>query len=156
MPTTYEPVIETLPEEECRRLLACVPIGRLAFTVGALPAIQPVRFTLRGDEVLIPARRGGQVAGASRGAVVAFQVDEYHAGSRSGWSVTVVGPSRVLADAGGVTALRGAGLAPCTPAPESCVVAVRVARISGRRVSGARSPSDDGATSPAPGQRART
>ncbi len=135
MPTTDEPCIQALSPDECRRLLTSVPIGRLAFTVGALPTIQPVHFTVRGDEVHIPARRGGKVEAASRGAVVAFEVDEYDASARSGWSVTVVGPSRVLTDAGEVAALQEGGLPPWVPAPDACVIAVRIARISGRRVS---------------------
>ena len=35
---------------------------------------------------------------AVRGAVVAFGVDSYDPGTETGWSVTVVGPSRVLVD----------------------------------------------------------
>jgi hypothetical protein len=32
---------------------------------------------------------------AVRGAIVAFEVEEYDAAAMTGWSVTVVGPSRV-------------------------------------------------------------
>lgn len=137
MPTMHGPLLEVLPADDCRRLLASAPIGRLAFTVGALPTIQPVHFTVRRDEVLIPTRRGGTVETASRGAVVAFEVDEYDAATRLGWSVTVVGPSRVLGDAAEVSSLHQAGMTPWIPAPDACVVTVGIARISGRRVLGA-------------------
>ncbi|MGY1753387.1 pyridoxamine 5'-phosphate oxidase family protein [Blastococcus sp. SYSU D01042] len=157
MPMSEEPVLVALADAECRHLLASVPIGRLAFTVGALPTIQPVHFTVRGDEVLIPARRGGKVEAASRGAVVAFEVDEYDAHTRSGWSVTVVGPSRVLGDAVEVAALQRAGLASWAPAPDACVVAVRISKISGRRVSPAGTTSDVATPSAAvPGEVARS
>jgi len=143
MPTTDEPGLEALSADECRRLLTSVPLGRLAFTVGALPTIQPMHFTVRGDEVLIPARRGGKVEAASRGAVLAFEVDEYDASARSGWSVTVVGPSRVLTDAAEVTALHQGVLPSWVPAADACVVAVRIARMSGRRVIPTRPTSAD-------------
>ncbi|RBY80798.1 pyridoxamine 5'-phosphate oxidase family protein [Blastococcus sp. TF02A-26] len=132
---TPEAVLDPLSPAECRRLLGSVPIGRLGFTVDALPTIQPVHFTVRGDEVLIPARRGGKVEAASRGAVVAFEVDEYDAATRSGWSVTVVGPSRVLSDAAEVAALEESGLTPWAPGPNGCIVVVRMARVTGRRLS---------------------
>jgi len=67
-------------------------------------------------------------------------VDEYDASARSGWSVTVVGPSRVLTDAGEVTAIHKGGLTPWVPAPDACVIAVRIARVSGRRVGGSGDP----------------
>ncbi|MGY1739610.1 MULTISPECIES: pyridoxamine 5'-phosphate oxidase family protein [unclassified Blastococcus] len=135
MTATGVPVLDELSSVACLRLLASVPLGRLAFTVGALPTIQPVHFAVRGDELLIPARLGGKVEAASRGAVVAFEVDDYDAAARTGWSVTVVGPSWVLDDAAEVAALHTAGLTPWVPATQSCVVVVRIARITGRRLS---------------------
>lgn len=135
MAMTDDPVLDTLSPTDCRALLASVPIGRLAFTVGALPSIQPVHFEVRGDEVLIPTRRGGKVEAASRGAVVAFEADEYDPGTGTGWSVTVVGPSRVLLDPAELAALSRSGLVAWAPAPDACVVAVRIARITGRRLS---------------------
>ncbi|MGY1744191.1 pyridoxamine 5'-phosphate oxidase family protein [Blastococcus sp. SYSU D00695] len=135
MSTTPDPVLVPLTPGECHRLLGTAPIGRLAFTVGALPTIEPVHFAVRDDEVLIPTRRGSKVQAASRGAVVAFEVDDVDVATRTGWSVTVVGPSRVLSDAGEVAALHAAGLAPWVPAGQACVVAVRISRITGRRLS---------------------
>ncbi|WP_197029037.1 pyridoxamine 5'-phosphate oxidase family protein [Blastococcus sp. URHD0036] len=149
MSTTHEPVLDPVSPAECRHLLASVPIGRLAFTVGALPTVQPVHFAVRADEVLIPARRGGKVEAASRGAVVAFEVDEYDAVTRTGWSVTVVGPSHVLSDEREVRLLEDAGLRPWAPGPNGCVIAVRIARITGQRLSRSRGTEDGRPTEPA-------
>lgn len=97
MPTTDgERVLEVLDEPECRRLLGTVRVGRLGFTDGALPAILPVGFAVDGDSVRIPVHEGIRVLDALRSAVVAFAVDAYDVVDRTGWSVTVVGPSRVL------------------------------------------------------------
>jgi hypothetical protein len=41
-----DPDAEQLGRDECLRLLGSVPIGRVAFTVDALPSVQPVTFVL--------------------------------------------------------------------------------------------------------------
>jgi hypothetical protein len=127
-------VLEELDDDECRRLLAGAVLGRLAFTEGALPAIQPVSFVVTGDEVAIPTRVGSKVTAAARGAVVAFEVDDFDAGARTGWNVTVVGPSRVITDPADVARLDGLGARAWAPADEPCYVAVRIAVIRGRRL----------------------
>ena len=75
MTSTEERSLEVLDEDECRRLLPTAAIGRLAFTEGALPAIQPVSFGVAGNQIVIPTRVGSKVAAATRGAIVAFEVD---------------------------------------------------------------------------------
>jgi nitroimidazol reductase NimA-like FMN-containing flavoprotein (pyridoxamine 5'-phosphate oxidase superfamily) len=87
---------EVLGHAECLRLLGTAGIGRLAYTQAALPAIRPVSYLLRGEDVLVPALRTSPFVAAVRGAVVAFEADDYDPGSRTGWAVTVVGHTRVL------------------------------------------------------------
>ena len=89
---------EVLDEDACRRLLGTTGTGRIGFTDGALPAILPVPFAVRDGHVMIPERRGSPVESALRGAVVAFQVDSFDTGTRTGWSVTVVGLTRLVSD----------------------------------------------------------
>jgi uncharacterized protein len=101
-----------LGRQDCLRLLASTGLGRLAYTQGALPAVRPVTFTLRGGEVLIPSLDGSPLLDAVRGSVVAFEADDYDETTRTGWTVTVIGPSRVLdgrCDDGSLIAVR-AGL----------------------------------------------
>jgi uncharacterized protein len=111
---------QAIGTEECLRLLASTGIGRLAYTEAALPAIRPVSFRIREDDVLIPASRGSRLVRAIRGAVVAFQVDSYDGTARPGWSVTVVGPSRVIT--GG-----------SSEAPGACLIAVQLGLVRGWR-----------------------
>lgn len=126
--------LDVLDEAECRHLLSTAVIGRLAYTEGALPAIQPVSFTVAGDQIFIPTRLGSKVAAASRGAVVAFEVDDYDAAGRTGWNVTVVGPSRVISEPDDVSALNRLGAHAWAPSDRPCYVAVQIAIIRGRRV----------------------
>src|SRR5688500_11097574 len=92
-------VVEDLGDAECRQLLATARLGRLGFTHGALPGIVPVPFALEDDRIVIPAPPGDILLDAVRGAVVAFAVDSYDVGVRTGWGVTVIGPAHVVSGA---------------------------------------------------------
>jgi hypothetical protein len=111
---------ESLGEEECLRLLATTRIGRVAYTEAALPAIQPVAYTLGDRAVEIPTRTGSALAVAVRGAVVAFEADSYNDIARAGWNVTVIGPSWVVA-------------AGPSEDPDVCLVVVQLGVIRGWR-----------------------
>ena len=120
-----------LDEAECRRLLGAATVGRISFTDGALPAIVPVPFAVHEDQVLIPAERGNAMVAAVRGAVVAFAVDSYDPGTEIGWSVTVVGPSRVLVDPEQVVLAPGVDLPLTWADPERCLITVQVGLLRG-------------------------
>jgi Pyridoxamine 5'-phosphate oxidase len=97
MPTKDEDrVLETLDDAECRRLLGTARVGRLGFTVGALPEILPVPFTLDGDCIRVASRLDDRLVDAVRRSVVVVAVDSYDVDEQTGWGVTVVGPSSVL------------------------------------------------------------
>ena len=123
-----------LNEEECRELLGTAVIGRLAFTAGALPAVQPVHFALLGGHIVIPTRPGSKVAAATANAVVAFEADDFDPQTRTGWSVTAVGPSRLLTDRGEMAELDDLGLRPWAPTSHRCYIAVRTSIWHGRRL----------------------
>jgi len=127
-------LLEVLDGPECHRLLAGAVIGRLAYTEGALPAIQPVHFTLYRDRVLIPTSAGSKVAAASRGAVVAFETDEFDAASRTGWNVTVVGSAQVISAPADVAVLDRLGAVAWAPAEVPCYIAIDTTLVRGRRI----------------------
>ena len=127
--------LSELDEEECRELLGTAVIGRLAFTEGALPAIQPVHFSLLGEHIYIPTRPGSKVAAATANAVVAFEVDDFDPATRLGWSVTAVGPSRVLTRSAELDTLEALGLQPWASTSQPCYIAVRASIWHGRRLS---------------------
>jgi hypothetical protein len=74
------------------------------------------------------------VAAASRGAVVAFEVDEFDEGSRSGWNVTVVGPSSVVSAPDEVAALDVLGAVAWAPAGVPCYITIETTLVRGRRI----------------------
>ncbi len=127
--------VDVLDEAECRALLATASMARVAFTEGALPAIQPASFAMRGSDLLIPSERGSGMAAGSRGAVLALEVDDYDVAARTGWNVTVVGPSRLISDPSRVTALDALGIPPWAPTANHCYIALHMTVVRGRRIS---------------------
>ena len=132
--------LDVLDEAESRRLLATACMGRVAFTEGAMPTIQPASFAVSGNDVLIPTGLGSKMAAGSRGAVLAFEVDDYDLTERTGWNVTVVGPSRLISDPSHVTALNALGVLPWAPAKTHSYIALHMAVVRGRRISSPRGP----------------
>jgi uncharacterized protein len=126
--------LRELSEEECRELLGTAVIGRIAFTEGSLPAVQPVHFTLLGEHVYIPTRPGSKVAAAVANTVVAFEADHFDPTTKTGWSVTTIGPSRLLTDDDATAALDALGLRPWASTPHRCYIAVRTSIWHGRRL----------------------
>ena len=135
-----ERLLNVLDEAESRRLLATACMGRVAFTEGAMPTIQPASFVVSGNDVLIPTGLGSKMAAGSRGAVLAFEVDDYDLTERTGWNVTVVGPSRLISDPSDVTALNALGVLPWAPVTTHCYIALQMAVVRGRRISSPRRP----------------
>jgi uncharacterized protein len=127
--------VEVLDEAECLALIATMSLGRIAYTEDALPAVQPVAFALGDGEVFVATQRGSNVAVASRGAVVAFEVDDFDTGAGTGWNVTVVGASRVISDAEEVGRLDRFGVQPWAPADGHCYIGIQTRLVRGRRIS---------------------
>lgn len=88
--------LEILDRAECLALLRAAPYGRIVFTDQALPAVLPVNFSVWDGSLLIRTGAGGKLAAATRNAVVAFEADDVDQDTGKGWSVVVVGRSRVV------------------------------------------------------------
>ncbi|MFJ9665039.1 pyridoxamine 5'-phosphate oxidase family protein [Streptomyces sp. NPDC101219] len=92
-------VFRALGRQECLRLLATAPVGRVVYTRQALPAVLPVNFSLDTDSsVILCTSAASDLVRAVDGVVVAFEADEFHAETRSGWSVVVTGKAAVVTD----------------------------------------------------------
>jgi len=88
------PRVRALARSECLAALRSTCLGRVALSVGALPAIVPVAFSLAGDRLVFGALGGRPLPLVGRRPViVAFQADAYDEAQRCGWSVVVVGPA---------------------------------------------------------------
>ena len=90
--------LETLSKQDAVALLSTIPVGRVVFTVGALPAIVPVAFAVHDGAVVMRTSPESRLAKAAPGGVLAFEIDDIDAETRTGWSVVVMGVATVVAD----------------------------------------------------------
>jgi len=62
--------LEVLSNADCLRLLQSVPLGRLVYTYGGLPAIRLVNFQVDDDTIVFNTGPGDKLRAAERGDVV--------------------------------------------------------------------------------------
>ncbi|GAA3993438.1 pyridoxamine 5'-phosphate oxidase family protein [Thermobifida alba] len=126
--------LEVLTREECLRLLAEAPIGRIVFTDQALPAVQPVNFTMLGTDIVVRTSPESKLAQATRDTVVAFEVDDYDVATRTGWSVMVVGIGHAVDDPEERAVLEALPLRSWAPGPRSHFIRIMTDIVTGRRI----------------------
>jgi hypothetical protein len=124
-----------LTHDEALRMVGSVPFGRIAFSSGALPAIQPASHILAGDQVIIRAALGAAFSSAVRpgGMVVAYQADLFDPVSRLGWSVTLIGTARPVASEK-LAARYRKSLRPWTDEEMDDVIAIGAELVTGFRI----------------------
>jgi hypothetical protein len=126
--------LEILDEDECLRLLGTVPIGRVAISSGALPAVFPVNFELFGRSIVFRTGQGTKLDAAVRSAVIAFEADQFDALYHTGWSVLAVGPARDVTE--NLDLIAGdARVRPWAGGERRHYVTVEAELLSGRRIS---------------------
>jgi len=126
--------IEVLDERECLELLARSSIGRVAVTIGAVPAVFPVNFRLVDRSIIFRTGAGTKLDAAVHNAVVAFEVDEVDPMCRQGWSVLVVGLADELTDPDLHARVSRIALEPWAPGDRQFYVRIRLDVVSGRRI----------------------
>lgn len=89
-----------LTGEESWQLLSSVPLGRIVFTLHAMPAIRPVDHLADDQTIIIRSHLGPAIAGRAAGtdgAVVCYQAGELDPARHTGWSVIATGMARLSA-----------------------------------------------------------
>jgi uncharacterized protein len=129
--------MEVLGEQECLALLASAPVGRVGVVVDGQPLIFPVNHVLDGRSIVVRTDAGRLLHAASL-ARVAFEVDGFDAGARSGWSVMVQGIGHDVTDALDTTSehLQTVPVSPWAPGSRTRLLRIDVDTISGRRFAG--------------------
>ncbi|GAB3082812.1 pyridoxamine 5'-phosphate oxidase family protein [Pedococcus soli] len=90
--------LRVLDLEDCLTRLGAAPVGRLAFPLDGEIAVLPVNHLLDGVDICFRTAGGSKIQAALDGDAVSFQVDEWDAAARSGWSVLVHGTAAVVTD----------------------------------------------------------
>ena len=132
----FEPgVLQHLPPEECRELLAAKSVGRVGFDGPNGVQVLPVNYSYQHGGVFFRTAAGSNLAAAMRGARVAFEIDELDEVLQAGWSVLFVGDAELVDDADLLIELWGdAGPKPWAPGLRTQFVQITPVRITGRRV----------------------
>lgn len=145
--------LEILDRDECLQLVATATFGRIGITSAALPMILPVNFRLVGDRIVFRTGVGSKLEAATRGAVVAFEVDSIDPFAHTGWSVCVTGVAREITDPADREQLEKANIPRWAPAGDDRIVAVPAQMVSGRRIVHGLSASHQAARpGPSPGE----
>lgn len=118
---------------ECLARLGSTPIGRLAFTENAMPAIRPVNYTMHGGDIVIRTSRDGTL-GKITGEVVAFEVDDIDPTTHTGWSVVAVGKAEPITDIDELTRITDPAHRPWAPGERSRYLRIQIEIITGRRI----------------------
>lgn len=125
--------LELLTEDDAWALLRVGDIGRVGVTVGSLPVIFPVNYGVIDDGIVFRTAPGSKLAAAVRRALVAFEVDDYDRGARTGWSVLAVGTAEVVDDVELATKVLDAGIEPSAGGIRASIVRIRPDVLTGRR-----------------------
>lgn len=126
--------LEILSKADCLRRLSCVPLGRLVYTYGGLPAIRLVNFVLDDDTIVFSTGPGDKLRAAERGDVVAFEADDVDLERHVGWTVTAIGHLSVVT-ADEAAALRAAlPLHSWLPMDDPELVRLGIESLHGRRL----------------------
>jgi nitroimidazol reductase NimA-like FMN-containing flavoprotein (pyridoxamine 5'-phosphate oxidase superfamily) len=125
--------LELLSHRECLQRLNAAHVGRVVFTVDALPAVVPVTFAVQDDAVVLCTQADTRLAAAADGSVLAFEIDELDPASRTGWSVVVTGVAEVVAQP--LTRARiHSSVAPWAPGHHDVYVRLPMTMVTGRLI----------------------
>ncbi|MEU6091387.1 pyridoxamine 5'-phosphate oxidase family protein [Streptomyces sp. NPDC047085] len=128
-----------LDRQECLRLMAKAPVGRVLYTRQALPAVLPVNFSLDTDgSVLLRTSARSDLVRAIDGVVVAFEADDFDAATRSGWSVVVTGRATVVTDPAEHERLSRTGPRSWVVTHDGVFVRIEAEMVTGRELTGTR------------------
>jgi uncharacterized protein len=124
-----------LDRTESLRLLSTVRVGRLIFTVNALPALRPMNFALVDELILLRTAADSTAARKVDGMIVAFEADELDVAACSGWSVMVTGRAALVTDPDAAARYREVPLVSWAAGVRDRFVTITMELTEGRRVS---------------------
>jgi nitroimidazol reductase NimA-like FMN-containing flavoprotein (pyridoxamine 5'-phosphate oxidase superfamily) len=132
--------LEILGEDECIRLVAPGGIGRLVFAGRFDLTVLPVNYVFYDGAILFRTAQAGSIDEDLRTGIehaeyrVAFEVDDFDAEAREGWSVLLQGPAHHLDDPHERADALAAGVEPWPGGDREHFIRITPARITGRRV----------------------
>ena len=124
---------QLLDRAECINLLGFSHVGRVALSIGALPAIFPVNYVLDGDSIVFCTCTGADLSTGANHAVLAFEAGHIDPTGHGGWSVLAVGVAHEVEDAEARLKLAFTEHAPWIPADSARLFRLPLELLSGTR-----------------------
>jgi len=129
--------LDEIPEDECWKLLASQPVGRLAMIVGHYPVVLPVNHGVISGGIVFRTGPGTKLWSITRNNV-SFEVDCIDPEWRTGWSVLVKGSAHELSagrvDSRLLSLAAGKTPTPWVPGLKDHLVRIVADSITGRRI----------------------
>jgi nitroimidazol reductase NimA-like FMN-containing flavoprotein (pyridoxamine 5'-phosphate oxidase superfamily) len=132
--------LRSVPEDECRMLLARQRIGRVVFVDSRGPVALPVNYVVDHRDIVF---RTSSIHATPATGSVGFEVDEIDSGTRTGWSILVTGTVAAVDDPADVAHVTMLHPRPWARGPRDHYFRLTVKMITGRRLVF----DDDGVTS---------
>ena len=112
-------------------------MGRVVFTMQALPAIRPVNHLIDGKTIVIRSHLGSAITGhaSADGAVVCYEADDIDPVRHTGWSVIATGLARLVTSPEAVGRYQQV-LEPWVAKPMDQVIAITPQMMTGIRLAG--------------------
>ncbi|MEZ5378037.1 MAG: pyridoxamine 5'-phosphate oxidase family protein [Acidimicrobiales bacterium] len=101
-----------IDEATCLELITSTPIGRVGFMSDGAPLVLPVNFAWHEGAVVFRTLEGVKMAAAAEGQAVCFEVDQWDAQTKTGWSVVVRGQAAEVTGWAEIEQLENIGLTP--------------------------------------------
>ena len=124
-----------LERAESLRILGTVQVGRLIFTVNALPAVRLMNFAVVDGLIVLRTAADTAMARKVDDVIVAFEADEVDAATSSGWSVVVTGRATVVSNPDLIARYQSVPLMPWAPGERDQFLTITIEMLEGRRVS---------------------
>lgn len=129
------PGLETLALEDCLRLFASVPVGRVGFHADDDVVILPVDHAVDGQEIVFRTARGSKLSAAEGQNLVAFEADHYDPRTQSGWSVLATGHAEMVYENAEIQRLGRLGLRSWAAATDHPFwIRIRPTSVTGRQI----------------------
>jgi uncharacterized protein len=126
--------VEHLGVDECWRLLAATPVGRVGVIVNSGPEIYPVNHAVDERTIVFRTDPGSKLAGLDRSPAVCYQIDGVDTGAETGWSVLVKGRARELVDTEDLRRAAALRLRLWAIGEKEHWVRIEPAEVTGRRI----------------------
>ena len=126
--------VEELDEQECLALLAAAEVGRVGVAVDGQPLVFPVNYVFDDGSIIVRTNVGTMLSAASF-ARVAFEIDDFDAAARSGWSVMVQGVGHDITDSLDPESerLQAVEVSPWAPGSKPRLLRIDTTTVTGRR-----------------------